>query len=144
MWQLWKWLTVVLDIVLTTIRKNEKTNSGETNSQNGMFKLTWRGNVNFTRTQHWLFIKVFERDLPKFFFSQIASNIIVLFYLNLLEIRTEMRTETSQEIQNNGNSPLGTLFRFILISHNFCQEYSKSIAATCGSIWRYMCTVYER
>ena len=89
--QLWQWLTVVLDIVLTTLRKNGKTNSGETNSgetnsQNGMFKLIWRVNVNFTRTQNWLSIKVFERDLSKFFFSQIASNIIVLFYLNLWEI----------------------------------------------------------
>ena len=46
--QLWQWLTVVLDIVLTTLRKNGKTNSGETNSgetnsgetnsQNGMLK----------------------------------------------------------------------------------------------------------
>ena len=84
--QLWKWLTVVLDIVLTTLRKNGKTNSGETNSQNGMFKLIWRVNVNFTQTQNWLFIKVFERDLSKFFFSQIALNIIVLFYLNMWEI----------------------------------------------------------
>ena len=89
--QLWQWLTVVLDIVLTTLRKNGKTNSGETNSgetnsQNGMFKLIWCVNVNFTRTQNWLSIKVFERDLSKFFFSQIASNIIVLFYLNLWEI----------------------------------------------------------
>lgn len=77
--QLCKWLTVVLDIVLTTLRKNGKTNSGETNSQNGMFKLIWRVNVNFTRTQNWLFIKVFERDLSKFFFvNSIKYNCFVL------------------------------------------------------------------
>ena len=105
--QLWRWYTVFLDTVLTTLRKNqvnnhlafsltfqkalwvfnsmfrkimdftEKQKNRKNHIQNGMFKLSWRGNVSYTNTT-----LAFERDLSNIFFwvkSQIVLDMNVLF-----------------------------------------------------------------